>query len=297
MRGRVIGQATLAAAASAGAIYYLDENYCYCVGRRTFRAAKCGAFIWWQYKRVWNADNASEVHRRVAEEIVATCKRNEGLYVKIGQVLCSMEVALPKEMHKPFEELHDRALEMEESEVLRLLRESGVDEVIQDFELEPVASASIAQVHKARLKASPHTSVAVKLRKPSVTFQVAWDLRAYWLILWALERSFDIPMLWTYGFTREQFRQEMDLRNEAANSNRAKAEFEQSDLKEFVYVPDVFWASEEVIVAEWIDEAVKVTDAAILGVDLGQTVRHCTEMFAHQIFNTGHVIEVEWAIR
>ncbi|KAF4673304.1 CUGBP Elav-like member 5 [Perkinsus chesapeaki] len=356
MRGRLAGQASLAALAGAGAAYYIDENYCYCVGSRSLRAVKCGAFIWWQYKRVWNADNASEVHERVARRIVDTCKTNEGLYVKIGQVLCSLEVALPKEMHKPLEELHDKALEMDQNEVLRLLRDSGVDQVIQDFEMDPVASASIAQapwysslasvmvlsfllldkiselghpspiyfvfaqyreecsfldktltylcaqrpsaclradhsqqVHKARLKDSPGTSVAVKLRKPSVTFQVAWDLRAYWVILWALEKSFDIPMLWTYDFTKDQFRQEMDLRNEAANSDRAKTEFAKSPLKEHVYVPEVYWSSEEAIVAEWIDDAVKVTDAAVLGVDLSQTVRHCTEMFAYQIFNTGLV--------
>ena len=63
------------------------------------------------------------------------------------------------------------------------------------FDPEPVASASIAQVHKAWL--SDGTQVAVKVQKPYIRPQMFWDLLCYRMIVWCLDRAFSLPMYWT----------------------------------------------------------------------------------------------------
>lgn len=57
----------------------------------------------------------------------------------------------------------------------------------------PVASASIAQVHKAILHDG--TEVAVKIQKPNIRRQFGYDMMMHTLILWVLEKAFDLPML------------------------------------------------------------------------------------------------------
>lgn len=62
-----------------------------------------------------------------------------------------------------------------------------------EFEEEPVASASLAQVHKAKLKNGQE--VAVKIQKPNIKKQFASDMMMHYLINWVLEKAFDLPLL------------------------------------------------------------------------------------------------------
>lgn len=57
----------------------------------------------------------------------------------------------------------------------------------------PVASASIAQVHKAKLKDG--TEVAVKIQKPNIGRQFGYDMMMHTMILWVLEKAFDLPLM------------------------------------------------------------------------------------------------------
>lgn len=61
------------------------------------------------------------------------------------------------------------------------------DDIFDDFERTPLASASIAQVHRAKLKDG--TEVAVKVQKPEIQLQVEWDLRSYRTCMWLMQAS------------------------------------------------------------------------------------------------------------
>lgn len=61
------------------------------------------------------------------------------------------------------------------------------DDVFDAFERTPMASASIAQVHRARLKDGKGTPVAVKVQKPEIPIQVEWDLASYRLMMWLMQ--------------------------------------------------------------------------------------------------------------
>jgi aarF domain-containing kinase len=80
---------------------------------------------------------------------------------------------------------------------------SGPDGIFSEFEETAVASASIAQVHRARLKGQdgqPGDWVAVKVQKPAVAKQMEPDLAAFRAVMWIYEHwVFDIPTYFIVG--------------------------------------------------------------------------------------------------
>ena len=84
---------------------------------------------------------------------------------------------------------------------------SGPGGVFEVFNQEATASASIAQVHKAKLWPRPGDTeekwVAVKIQKPDVAKQMEWDLAAYRAVMWMFENwAFDLPVYFVVGEPR-----------------------------------------------------------------------------------------------
>lgn len=283
------------AAVSIPALYIADKKLWYSVTERSFRAIGTGCFILYQYKIKWTPENSSDVHKAVAERIVYCCLENEGLYVKFGQSLSSMASVLPKEFRHPLEKLHDRAKTFELAIVKDILKEEmgeiGGEYIVEMSDL-PVASASIAQVHKA-IHAPTGKAVAVKIQKPNIPVQALSDLWLHGVLLKVMEWSFDLPISWTHDFVASQLLSELDFRTEAANSNAAKEEFSRNEkLRKVMYIPDVFFASKKVLITEWIDNSVKITDVdaiKAMQLNLHDIAENATELFAYQIFHTGNV--------
>lgn len=131
------------------------------------------------------AEQIEALHERIAKRIHALCVTNGGLYIKLGQSLAIQAAILPKPYRDAFANIFDAAPSVPYSEVVKVFKaEFGIDpsEAFESFEHTPVASASIAQVHKARLRRKPGQPawkddegwVAVKIRKPTVPIQVEW---------------------------------------------------------------------------------------------------------------------------
>jgi aarF domain-containing kinase len=274
-------------------VYNWDKHFQSEVLQRSVRALACGIAIAAEYKFVWTPHNASEVNERVARRIVDCCKRNEGLYVKFGQVLGSMQVAFPPEFQKPFAELLDQANTFDTSIIHDIVAKSLSPEdakLLTDISVFPVASASVAQVHTAQYG---DRKVALKVQKPNIEVQTGYDLAVFWIILASLEYLFDIPMVWSFDYVKQQLESELDFRVEASNARLCREELARNrHLRHITYVPDTYCATRKVIIAEWIDDAVKITDTAALqslGVDSRQVVSDATRLFAYQIFGTGDV--------
>ena len=83
------------------------------------------------------------------------------------------------------------------------VEEFGVepDQLFEYFEHEAIASASIAQVHRAKLRNGEW--VAVKVQKPYIRSQMTWDLACYGILAWCFEKIFDLPVYWTVGYTQD----------------------------------------------------------------------------------------------
>jgi aarF domain-containing kinase len=165
---------------------------------------QCAA-ITLDYKLNFTPEKSSqipELHERVAERLYDLFTTNGGLYIKIGmfsvfsiqpvltsnipptrtgQAIGANAGLLPKAMQVKFARLFDDAPQVPYSDVVAVFqKEFGKrpEEMFDEFEEQAVASASIAQVHRAKIKGTGER-VAIKVQKPAVTKQVEWDLGIY----------------------------------------------------------------------------------------------------------------------
>lgn len=121
-----------------------------------------------------------------------------------GQAIGANAALMPRPMQDRFGRLFDDAPHIPYSAIASVFRSefgrlpSGPDGVFDEFEEQAVASASIAQVHRARLKSGEQ--VAVKIQKPDVNKQVEWDLGAFRIVMWMFENwIFDMPVYFAVG--------------------------------------------------------------------------------------------------
>ncbi|KAH7919205.1 ABC1-domain-containing protein [Leucogyrophana mollusca] len=205
-----------------------------------------------------------QLHERVADRMYHLFTSNGGLYIKIGQAIGANAPLMPRPMQDKFARLFDSAPQIPYSTIHSVfVREFGAtpSEVFAEFDENAIASASIAQVHKARLHSGEW--VAVKVQKPDVGKQIEWDLAAFRAVMWMFEKwVFDMPVYFVVDFINDHLRQELDFVQEAENA-RTTAAFVASEprLAPHVHIPTVYpeYSTKKVLTAEWID-GVRLSD-------------------------------------
>ncbi|HET9734253.1 MAG TPA: ubiquinone biosynthesis regulatory protein kinase UbiB [Burkholderiales bacterium] len=227
------------------------------------------------------------VHLRQALETLGP------IFVKFGQVLSTRRDLLPLDIADELAKLQDEvppfASELAIAEIERGIGKP-VAEVFADIERTPVASASVAQVHLARLQDG--REVAVKVLRPGVEDAIAKDVAlletaaALMERLWADGRRLK-PREVVAEFARH-LEDELDLMREAANASQLRRNFEGSPL---LAVPQVYWdwCSQRVMVMERM-RGTPVSQVAALregGVDIPQLARAGVEIFFTQVFRHG----------
>ena len=177
-------------------------------------------------------------------------------FVKLGQILATRVDLFPPEWIAEFEMLQDCAPPVEFEELREQLEEDlggKPEEIFAAFDTEPLAAASIAQVHRARLQDG--TEVVVKIRRPGIKQVVEADLRLMRRLAQIMTRENPEAQRFRPREVVHQFalslRRELDLVHECQNAVRIADSLGNDDS---IVVPKVYWqwTSERVNVQEYI---------------------------------------------
>ena len=238
----------------------------------------------------WVARRQARVHRRNARRVKATVLRVQGLFIKVGQLISILANALPAEFRGELEGLQDRIPPRPVADIRsRLLAELGAapEELFEEFEDVALASASLAQVHRARLEDG--TEVAVKVQHLDIEDTAELDLATMRRILAVVQLVLRIRGLeGVYGEVEAMIREELDFRREAEQLQTIAANFPEDPMISF---PRVFEgrSSGRVLTTELI-EGVKITDVEALdtqGVDRTALAERVLGAYCQMIFRDG----------
>ncbi|KAM0257674.1 hypothetical protein ACHAQJ_004238 [Trichoderma viride] len=260
--------------AMTGGAIIADKYYMGGILTRSLRAYAALAQVGLDYKMhsgknpKGNRVPIDELHDRNAKRVCNMIKTNGGMFLKIGQAIAVQGAALPEAYQREFKDMFDDAAQEPWNDVQAVIREefgASVSQVFGDgIEKEPRASASIAQVHYARLQDG--REVAVKVQKRKLAQQASWDLWTVKLLFDMIGRMTDIPIHGIGDYIMNNIMKETDFQNEAENTIRIAELIESdSDLSTRVYIPKVYTelTSKRVLTSEWIHGA-KLWDRDII---------------------------------
>lgn len=212
------------------------------------------------------------------------------IFIKFGQMLSTRRDLLPGDIAEELALLQDKVPPFPGVKARQIIEKSlgkPVDELFDEFDETPLASASVAQVHTARLKDG--REVVIKVLRPDVKRWINHDLGILFTIAKLAERY------WSEGHRlrpvevveeyRKTLMDELDLMRETANATQLRRNFEDSDL---LYVPEVYWdyCRKTVMVMERIS-GIPVGDMDALraaGTDFKEISERGVELFFSQVF-------------
>ena len=215
------------------------------------------------------------------------------IFIKFGQMLSTRRDLLPTDIADELALLQDRvppfASELVVATIVRVFGRP-LEEVFKAFDLTPVASASVAQVHFAELPDG--TPVAVKVLRPNIADVIEHDLSLMRTAATLVER------LWREGKRLrprdvvaefdKTIHDEMDLTREAANCSQLRRNFRLSPL---LRVPEIHWdwtASEILVMERMAGIPIgRIPDLVAAGIDLKRLARAGVEIFFTQVFRDG----------
>lgn len=214
-------------------------------------------------------------------------------YVKLGQIASTRPDLLPAEIIAELEKLQDDVPGFPFSEVRALLKEelgTDLEELFRQFDPEPLAAASIGQVHRAQLKTG--LQVAVKVQRPGIVAMIETDLEILRELAVLAERRFSWAKTYQLADIIDELakslRTELDYTREARNAENFLTQYQTNPT---IYIPPVYWeySSQKVLTTAYV-EGIKISELDQLeqrGYNRSRIAEHFAKEIFQQIFITG----------
>jgi ubiquinone biosynthesis protein len=215
------------------------------------------------------------------------------IFIKFGQMLSTRRDLIPKDIANELAKLQDQVPPFNFSTVQVLIEKSygmPINNIFKNFTKDPVASASVAQVHFAELLNGQE--VAVKILRPNIDKAVDKDIKLLRIFAWLLE------LIWSDGKRLrpqevvEEFskhtKSELNLLFEAAHCSHLGENFKD---KKLLIVPDVYWdfCNEKVMVMERMygTPISKINELIKKRINIPKLAKDGVEIFFTQVFRDG----------
>lgn len=194
---------------------------------------------------------------KASKEIIQTMGELKGAMMKLGQMISiSEDMFLPKEISDLFRDLQKNSPPMPSSEVERMILENfkkPASELFLEFDIKPVAAASIGQVHKAKLHSGE--VVAVKIQYPKIVNAIKYDFQNLHKIdklvhlLYANKPNIDNMI----AELKTSLMQECDYIHEMKQMQFFKEAYKEKFP--MIHIPEVYpqYSSEQILTMEWIE--------------------------------------------
>lgn len=183
--------------------------------------------------------------RSIPEQLRHAFEELGPTFIKLGQILSTRPDLLPPEYIKEFSKLTDQIPSFSFEEVKQILTEefgSNVWEIFEQIEEEPIAAASISQVHRAKLKNGNLTDVVVKIQRPRISESIQSDIQILYFLAQALEKLRNEFRLFNLTGIVQEFQrtiyEELDFSLEAKNMEAFASNMAEDSG---VLVPQVIW--------------------------------------------------------
>ncbi|MFQ5579030.1 MAG: ABC1 kinase family protein [Nitrospiria bacterium] len=234
------------------------------------------------------------LHKKNALRLQQTALSLKGLLIKVGQFMSARVDLLPEAYTQTLSLLQDQVPPAPFPGIkARFIEEFGAapSSIFQAFNEAPIASASLGQVHEARLKstqAEPQavgTRVAVKIQYPKIESIVETDLKAIRSIIWALQKIFHkIRFDILYSEFSKIVHQELNYIDEAHHAEQFRKNFEEDER---IIIPEVVWpyTTKRVLTLQFV-EGIKINrfdEIKEAGIDTTSVATLLVESYMKQI--------------
>ena len=239
-------------------------------------------FMWWRVLRNRELGHGVRI-RRTLEDLGP-------IFVKFGQILSTRRDLLPDEIAFELAKLQDRVPPFPGDAAVAIMEKAyghPLEQIFAEFDRTPLASASIAQVHAARLLDG--TEVVVKVLRPDIEPVIRRDIGLLYIIADKMQRYWKEgrrlrPMEVVREFENNLL-DELDLMREAASATQIRRNFADSDL---LYVPEMHWkhCRRNVMVMERIS-GIPISNIETIrdaGIDMKSLAERGVEIFFTQVF-------------
>jgi ubiquinone biosynthesis protein len=244
----------------------------------------------------WWLSGCQKPKQNRADRLFLAFSRLGPVFIKFGQMLSMRQDLIPADCAKALSQLQDQVNPLPFNQLKPIIEShiSSIESIFSSFDKQPMASASIAQVHRAVLLAGGQ-SVVVKVCRPGIKQAVAqdflWIRAAAWLLQQIVHDGHRLHVTEVVHEIHTTIEYEMDFMREAASMSVFARNFAQDDR---LKVPTVYWdyTSSKVLVQQEVkglslndmpriqSSGIDVKALAILGIEL-----FFTQVFQYRLFH------------